>query len=40
MSQLNRAFNCKRNLGSTAASGYMAKRGWPWYAKLYVMVMA
>ncbi len=40
MSQLNRAFNCKRNLGDVAAKGYMVKRGWPWYAKLYVMVMA
>lgn len=40
MSQLKRAFICKRNLGGTAAKGYMTKRNWPWYAKLYVMVMA
>lgn len=39
MSQLQRAVNIKRNLGGKSAQGYMAKRGWAWYARLYVMVL-
>lgn len=39
MSQLNRAFNIKRNLGKQSANGYMVKRRWSLLARIYVMVM-
>lgn len=39
MSQLQRAFRIKRNLGAKAAKGYMRNRNWPMYARLYVMVL-
>lgn len=39
MSQLNRAFNIKRNLGKQSAKGYMKRRGWSLLARIYVAVM-
>lgn len=40
MSTIQRAVNIKRNLGSKSARGYMVKRGWPWYARLYVELVS